>query len=45
MYNLFVRERALEESVENEMILTGEGRKNKMFQLLWDVAMCEIFND
>lgn len=104
MYNIFVREGALEPSLENEMILTGVGHKNKkkltrtlgsmlksdfaqkeiipeyleimedifgklnirncimhgleetfdylniglvsiMFQLLWDIAECEIFKD
>lgn len=102
MYDLFVRTEALEKSAENEMILTGVGRKNKrkltrtlgsliktdfakeeilpeymeimenifgslnirncimhglgesfdylniglvaiMFQLLWDIATCEVF--
>ena len=104
MYNIFVREGVLEPSLENEMILTGVGHKNKkklsrtlgsmlksdfaqkeiipeylqimedifgklnirncimhgleetfdymniwlvsiMFQLLWDIADCEIFKD
>ena len=104
MYNIFVREGVLEPSLENEMILTGVGHKNKkkltrtlgsmlksdfaqkeiipeyleimedifgklnirncimhgleetfdylniglvsiMFQLLWDIAECEIFKD